>query len=665
MKIIIKISVILFALLSVAFSSCSDDVLREKRDLTGFNEQVYQDSMLAQAYIDYVYFLFRPGSGNNAFIYSREFGNTTSLSEETAGEVAYMNNFLNGGNIDEDYAQAPKYFGAKMGTSVSNNTWTRIRQINLFLENIDVYGEGFISKNWRDNLKGQMYYWRAVQYFELVRLYGGVPIIKNTQNAITTSDEELAELEIPRSSTSDCIEFICQDLDSAVALLPGVWPVAESQFGRVTKGAAAGQKGRVLLTYASPQFNPNDDIARWQDAYAACNSANEICLANGRGLYTAKAWKYMWADENHKEVVNVMKFNEVTTDLDKMWNGWEKSCRPKDVSGGGSMNPTKNMMDAFPMLDGKKPGESTKYPYDSTKFYKNRDPRFGGTFAYNGSRWPYNDDNKYILWTYKWYEKTSTTTPNKSHETAGTNNTGIYICKATRENAKKSDFSAGISGTDYIEMRYAEIMLNLAETQAGINQLEPAVSILKEIRKRAGIEAGTDNMYGLKSGMNRNELFAAILHERMIEFAYENIRAWDIRRWKLYGAESGTCDRLGVQPLNGQRRKGIIVAVKKSAVTYSGSSALADPLATKIQDGTGLSGSAYNTWLDKLYDDYFEVQVNDLVDPTGKTPVWTFQWPEKNYFFGINRDVLNICPYLEQTQGWTVLGTAGTFDPLQ
>lgn len=662
---VIKLSVILTALFAVAISSCSDDVLREKRDLTGYNEQVYQDSLLAQAYVDYVYFLFRPGSGANAPIYSREFGTTTSLCEESPGQVAYLNNFLNGGDIAEDYAQAPSYFGAKMGTSVGNNTWTRIRQINLFLSNIDLHGEGHISKDWRNKLKGQLYYWRAVQYFELVRMYGGVPIIKEAQNAITTSDEELEALQTPRSSTSDCIDFICQDLDSAVSMLPSVWPDATTQYGRITKGAAAGQKGRVLLTYASPQFNPNDDQTRWQRAYTACNEANTICLAAGNGLFTAKAWRFLFTDENHKEVVNVMKFNEVTTDLDKMWNGWEKSCRPKEISGGGSINPSMNIMESFPMLDGKLPGQSSKYVYDSLKFYKNRDPRFYGTFAYNGAKWAYNDDNKYVLWTYKWYEKSSTTLPNKTHETAGANSTGVYVCKATRDNAKKSDFTAGISGTDFIEMRYAEILLNFAETQVGINQLEPAVQILKDIRKRAGIEAGSDNMYGLKAGMNRNELFAAILNERKVEFAYENLRFWDLRRWKLFTSESGTCDRLGLQPINGMRRKGMIISVKKSAVTYSGSSSLADPIATKVLEGRDLTGNAYNTWLDNLYNTYFELIVNDEVDPTKQTPNWTFQFPEKNYFFGLKKDILNICPYLEQTQGWTVMGTAGTFDPLQ
>src|SRR5690606_9206945 len=102
-------------------------------------------------------------------------------------------------------------------------------------------------------------------------------------------------------------------------------------------------------------------------------------------------------------------------------NGWEQAARPKAVNGGGALSPTKQMVDAFPMKDGKMPGVSTKYPYDPQKFYKNRDPRFYKTFAYNGSIWPFANNNNYRLWTYRWLAAEADAVPSRTTETLGAN----------------------------------------------------------------------------------------------------------------------------------------------------------------------------------------------------------------------------------------------------
>lgn len=100
----------------------------------------------------------------------------------------------------------------------------------------------------------------------MVMMYGGVPIIDNVQNPII-GDSEGIHLVVPRSSTKECIDFICKDLQTAADYLPARWESENKNFGRITSGAALALKGRVELLYASPLFNRADDVTRWETAY--------------------------------------------------------------------------------------------------------------------------------------------------------------------------------------------------------------------------------------------------------------------------------------------------------------------------------------------------------------------------------------------------------------
>jgi hypothetical protein len=164
-------------------------------------------------------------------------------------------------------------------------------------------------------------------------------------------------------------------------------------------------------------------------------------------------------------------------------------------------------------------------------FFKDRDPRFEKTIAYNGCTWPMSNVPNNRLWTYY--------AAGKSVENGGVNFsfTGFYCKKALQTSdvaGSTLDQSNTIySGTDWQEIRFAEVMLNYAESAAGVGKLDEAYTQLINVRKRAGIEAGSDNLYGLKANMSRAEMFKAILDERQVEFAFEGKRFWDLRRWRL------------------------------------------------------------------------------------------------------------------------------------
>lgn len=660
----------------VVMTGCKKDFLVEKRDLTGVNEQVFQDPDMAQAYVNYIYYLFEPGDNAQAMIQYQANSNGgfsdayTKTTEELAGQTDY-NRPWPAIAINQNHAN--QYFGQRISSSISNNVWTRMKQINLFLEEIDKHG---LKPEVTAPLKGQMYFWRAYQYFELLKLYGGVPLVLHPQNPIIEDGDNSAQ--VPRSSSAETMAQIESDLDQAIELLPGKW--SSAYWGRITSGAAAALKGRALLTWASPLFNRSDDRARWQKAYEANLAAKTLLEANGFHLYdnggfaNGKAWENMWFQQtDNPEGVIVFVFNTVTSDQTQRNNGMEQSARSKQILGSGGISPTKQMVDAFPMKDGKMPGDPTSaYTYDAQKFYKNRDPRFYKTFVYNGAVWPYSGAPNYRQWTYYWYKSASDANPNKSTETAGANSSGIYLRKGTNPSASNSSGNFSYSGTDYMEMRFAEVVLNLAESAIGSDKLAEGLELIKKVRERAGVENG-DGDFGLSAAAgNRDMLFAACLNERKIEFAYENKRFWDLRRWMLFNDHFGTTTRLGVQPLDGTRRTGMWITVKKTDGTkYTGND---DPMIKKA-DGTvpvierepaafpaGIDNM--DEYIDYLYDNYFTIIERDNLDPTNPSD-WKFTWYDEYYFFGLHQNILSGAPYLEQTKGWPDLnGAPGTFDPL-
>lgn len=660
--------------------SCSDKFLEEKRDLTGQNEQVFQDSVLAQAYVDYVYSLFLPGNGAASFVVNQTAanGNFSDLYTKTTDELAGQTDLnRDWGTIAINQNHAHQYFGQRMTASIANNTWTRLKQINIFVAEIDKHG---LPESARNKLKGQMLFWRAYQYFELLRLYGGVPLVLEPQNPIGAEGSD--ELKVQRSSSTETLQQIVKDLDEAVSLLPGKYPNSGTDWGRITSGGAAAFKGRVLLTWASPLFNRNDDVARWQAAYDANLAAKTLLESNGYGLYNAggfnngTAWENMWFKEvDNMEGVFVFMFNNVTSDQSRRNNGWEQAARSRQINGGGSISPTKQIVDAFPMKNGKKITDPTS-TYDPKKFYKNRDPRFYKTFTYNGAVWPYSGNSTFRQWTYSWHTTAAQPVPNAYTE-ANPNSSGIYVRKATSPSASNSNGDFTASGTDFMELRFAEVILNLAESAIGINKLSEGLDLIKLIRQRAGLEAGDGN-YGLTDAVgNRDKMFAAVIDERKIEFAYEGKRFWDLRRWMLFNNDFGTCTRLGMQPINGTRRTGYWIYAKKGDGTkYVASSGTAnDPFLRKANNTVPVidreplvlpPGFAnYDAYLDHLYDNYFEIIERDNLDPTNPAG-WTFKWYNEYYFFGLHQSILTVSPYLQQTKGWPdFYGGTGTFDPLQ
>ncbi|WNH11461.1 RagB/SusD family nutrient uptake outer membrane protein [Thalassobellus suaedae] len=635
----IKNNILLVIIMTGFLVSCSTDFLEEKTELNQATTQIYEDENLSRTYINGLYKLVVAPNDKDlsnyhlmAFIHGNEslFGSATDEKGDENDLNKEYTSILNTNNhcLKSIYSK-----------SVDNDIWGMIRYCNEYFDNVDNY-EG-LSDEFKNTAKGQFYYFRGLLYFELVRLYGGVPII-------TTNKTEL-DIEIPRSSSGEVINQIVADLDMAEALLPTSW--SGSDYGRVTNLSASALKGRVLLTWASPLFNRTDDQARWQRAYDACKSAYDVCTAAGKGLNPD--WKNMWfEEEGNPEAITVVGYNN-HDDSDRKNNANERKARSRAAGGDGSISPTKNIMDAFPMKDG------TAYDPNSNlnDFYKDRDPRFYNTFSYNGSIWPWSQEPEWKNWTYYWHDEAGGDPENSTEQ--DNNATGVYLRKFTNDNFEYDDDDKfRYSGTDYMEFRFAEVVLNLAEAAVGIDNLSEAKGYLKKIRERAGIE-NNDGDYGLSAVSSRDQHFAACINERKVELAYENKRFFDLRRWLLFNDNFGTVTQLNQTPIDGIRRQGYYVVVKD----YVGSD---DPLKGDIIDRDADASNypagvtTYEEYVDYLYDNYFEVVVRDDVDDNG----FSFTWYDEYYFFGIYEDALKKSPYLKQTQGWGNGFGAGVFDPL-
>lgn len=606
MKLYIKLSLVCLSLLSLA--SCKK--VLEKQDLKTIpGDLIFNDSTLAVLNVDYIYSQNLPNWAGN--VGGSVSGNAAILSDEVFGESKFFEGTLTANDVTD------------IGTGLDvNNNYGKIRSINDFIRDIDA---GTIPLATRNRMKAQVLFFRAYRYFDLIRLYGGVPLVLTSLPAI--GDQAKEEAKLPRNTTSDCMKQIVRDLDTAIKYLPGRWNDPSSNWGRITRGAAAAFKGRVLLTYASPQFNPEDLQSRWQDSYNANLQAYTLLTASGFGL--AASYENMWfpaSEVANPEAVFVTGYNNSTGDQVRKNNGYDRSTRPSYLgTGGGSNQPTWQMVQAYPMKDGKKIAESGKYAYNQQLFYKNRDPRFNATIAYNGATWRINGNSNYRLWTYF--------VANKTIEQKATAS-GFYCRKAI--DPVVSAANDQYIGTDWMEIRFAEVWLNLAESAAGINktsQSDESYKGLIEIRKRAGIEPGTDVLYGLKAGMTRQELFDAILYERQIEFAFEGKRFWDLRRRKLIESV-----------LNGTRRTKIQVNLKTGAGIPTAAE-FANPNSPKFRDVTDL---------DLAYTNYFELVESNL------DTKYQINWKPDYYFFGIPASSVANNPNLQQTSTW-----GGSFNPLQ
>jgi starch-binding outer membrane protein, SusD/RagB family len=650
-----KLAYLLFFVALVATAGCKKKFLEEMKSYDKFDESMFTSEALTGAYIDRTYKDFFSSYRNPMLslvgLYEDTRGNST---EEKGGTVT---NWTNPNKQLLQASQADNYLGDAPKASVDNKAYTRIRFATFLIEKVNEGVAQVLSEDFKKTAKGQMYFFRALQYFDLVRVYGGVPIVTTVQQA--SADDE--NIKTPRAKTSEVFAQIVQDLDSAAALLPMKWTNAGTDYGRLTAAGALAMKSRVLLTAASPLFNANwDDPGdqRWQKALDAGLEAETKLTGGGYGkaINSAKDWaEVTFKNDNafNGEGLIVVLLSNTTNTNTGINSSWENGLRLADYKGGGGIAAPKAMLDLFPLKDGRRPTAANLY--NDTFFFEGRDPRFYRTFAFSGTKWGIKSNPNKVAWLYRWRENAS-----KSASYYGNNqaNSPAVVRKMSNPAADSTAFA--FSGTDIFDYRYGELLLNIAECYAAKGDINNCIIYLGKIRSRVGIPAA--NNYGIGALADRYAALEACLYERRVELAYEGKRFWDLQRWMLYDDDGSIGDntnqKLGIAALNGTSRQGYYWELK----TYSKNDLLTDADRNISIDP---DASTFNTEIAKLkalYQAKFRMMpLDNAWDKDGTAVNMLFR---SNYYVGgFNSSLLSSNPWLPQTIGWQDYnGAMGTFD---
>jgi hypothetical protein len=503
----------------IGVSACQDpeDFLDSKTDAALNKTKVFSDSLLTIRFLVSVYqdapFNFFKGRWDSH-------GNTEQATDDAEynysgiGQKAVI---LYNGTLSPVNFPFPEFW---------NLPYTNIRRVNLFLSKLP---GAPLSNGLKTRMAAEARFLRAWYYHSLLVTFGGVPIVGDE---IYGLDDRI---DAPRNSFAECVDYVVKELDEVAAILPVEH--AEQDYGRATRGACMALKSRVLLYAASPLFNggseattpemarivsyPDSSVTYWQ---AAADAADAVIKSGYYSLHTSSVapghgFFQVFLRRFNKEYIFAFHRGQ-NRDMEGFYN-------PPTRGGQRNSMPTHNLVDAFPMRNGKAITDPAS-GYNPLNPYVNRDPRFDYTIIYNTSLYYLASDNaKRQVMTYD-----GSPTADGFSETSSS--TGYYSRKMCDDNISSNSSFQTERGWPLI--RYAEVLLNYAEA---INEIEPtlapqaAYDKLIELRIRAGIQPGADNLYGLKANMTKLEMRAVIRNERRIELAFEDHRWNDIRRWKI------------------------------------------------------------------------------------------------------------------------------------
>ena len=442
-----------------------------------------------------------------------------------------------------------------------------IQYVNKFLTIVDKvkWAPSAASKQqmFIDRQKGEAYGLRALFYYNLLQAHGGyadddilygVPLL-------TLPEDGSSDFNQPRALFSDCVKLCFADCDSAMKYLPMDYIDVTSEeipakykalgaettgynlvFGTRSRGLMSGKiaeaiKAQVALLAASPAFRDQSDVTSAEAAVLCANVLKRI-----GGLEGFDATGNIWYKNKTKLEPSASEMPEILWRADRSKDAnQEKENFPPTLYGKGRVNPSQNLVDAFPMRNGR-PITDPKSGYDPKNPYANRDLRLDDNILYNGMTF-----RKTVIITGTYPNENDESLDNINYGNTSTR-TGYYLKKLLRDDVSPLQSSLVEQQHIYPRIRYTEIFLAYAEAanDAWGPKADPtgvgftAYDVIKAIRGRAGL--GTDE-YGLplpdgdayleECASDQAKMTNLIRNERRIELCFENKRFWDLRRWKM------------------------------------------------------------------------------------------------------------------------------------
>ncbi|MEF9923859.1 MAG: RagB/SusD family nutrient uptake outer membrane protein [Muribaculaceae bacterium] len=472
-------------LIGLSFSSCNDWLDDVKQTSTVDDQVVWESEASVDKNLNAFYtFLHKYGQFGEA-----QFGG--SLTESLTDAFKYGSVSLgHRAGHPNNYVFNPQVISPDAclyGVWTQDLAYGNIRQVNQFLAMQKKYSKFSAEKNtvW----EAQARFFRAFIYFQLAKRHGGVILYDNLP---TGPNKE-------GSTAEETWNFIQTDLKFASDNLPKAWDAKNK--GRVTKGAALAFTSRAML-YAE----------RWQAAYDA---AVEV---QGLGIYGlvdnyAEAWK-----GNNKESILEFDYSKDLKPNHVFDQYYVPQCDGYDFGGLGT--PTQEMVECYETKDGKKVDWTAWHATtENVPPYDQLEPRFAATVIYRGCTWKGRKmdcsvggkNGAFMAYKEQSYSYGKTTT-------------GYFLRKLLDENL--TDVKGGVSSQPWVEIRYAEVLLNKAEAAYRLNKIGEAQIAMNEVRGRVGVA-----LPGVTS--SGEDWFKAYRNERKVELAYEGHLFWDMRRWKL------------------------------------------------------------------------------------------------------------------------------------
>lgn len=521
--------------------SCEDFALGEKflqkppsSDVTIdtiFSTAVYARRVLWNSY-GYLPYSFWSSNSYN-FSTSMWYGILENLTDLTNSSItwdgpnkAYYSGAYNAGSEES----SDGFGGTKYGFT-RRNSWQSIRMAWVFIENVDRVPD--MDANEKLRLKAEAKVVIATQYIQMLRHFGGLPIVNR---AISAEDG----LGFPsRSTLHETVQFIVGLLDEAINCKELPWYVNEDESdnwsGRLTRASAMGLKVRLLLFVASPLFNSstpyyegeastrlmtwygNYDQKRWDDAmkageeffaalkkesYYALVKDGEPRMAFRNAYYTRGTTESLISVRRHYKTANIGGIMQSSR-----WGAW---------------GVTKEYFDMFPMADG------TDFDWDNPEHIKNpfanRDPRLCETILIDGDR--FGSGTAEI---FRQYSKDKVNYPKGQHynnknvslDDKGLTTNGLTARKFLLD--RQGEWNGRV--IQWPLLRLAEVFLSYAEALNECNRTDAAYEYINAVRNRVGLG-------NLKAGLSKEEFREAVIRERACEFGFEEIRFFDLIRWK-------------------------------------------------------------------------------------------------------------------------------------
>ncbi len=465
-------------------------------------------------------------------VYSRSTQMANNIYAYMRSDFGSVGNAMRAAGCDE----AEYVWSSSSVQNFNNGSWSQIntvddvwasnykgiRAANLFLEK--GVGQTFDDNKYQssydkamlkyNNLQYEVRFLRAYFYFELLKRYGGVPLVTK----VLTEDEANT---VTRDTYDNVSQFIVNECDTAAKYLPKFYDVSyDLETGRATRMVALALKARVLLYGASKLHNNPVVTQKWVDAARAAKA-----LIDSASVYKINTFV------SYDKIPNNIALPELIYARREANSGTFESLNyPIGFVGGNSGTcPTQNLVDAYEV---KKTGnvlDGTAFDWSNPALtanpYANRDPRLALTVVLNNTTWA---DNQVV----QTWEGGISGLPK-----SGATKTGYYLKKYVDKTISFQPSGTTATRHVWVVFRYAEVLLNYAEamneafsspTYKDATFTLSAVEAINLVRKRSGV-----SLIAIPTTINTADFRTKVRNERMVELAFEDHRFWDIRRWMI------------------------------------------------------------------------------------------------------------------------------------